>query len=83
MLESKTPPQDLEAFCKENGFVKWFLTSARDDIGMNEAGNFVVQTILDNDDGFAKQYAKQQDIKGIKILDSNVPRAKPSACCSQ
>jgi len=35
----------LDEFCKENGFIGWFATSAKDDIGINDAGNFLIKAI--------------------------------------
>jgi len=39
----------LDNFCKEHGFIGWFKTSAKDDIGIDGAGDFLVKAILAKD----------------------------------
>ncbi|KAL0219234.1 hypothetical protein P9112_004887 [Eukaryota sp. TZLM1-RC] len=39
----------MDAFCKEHNFQGWFATSARDDVGINEACSFLVEKIREND----------------------------------
>eukprot|EP01115_Flamella_aegyptia_P009667 TRINITY_DN41367_c0_g1_i1.p1 TRINITY_DN41367_c0_g1~~TRINITY_DN41367_c0_g1_i1.p1 ORF type:complete len:216 (+),score=67.80 TRINITY_DN41367_c0_g1_i1:91-738(+) len=39
----------LDRFCKENGFIGWFSTSAKDDVNVDEAGDFLVKNILMRD----------------------------------
>jgi len=39
----------MDAYCQENGFIGWFETSAKDDIGIEQAARFLVQKILEND----------------------------------
>lgn len=36
----------LNGFCTTHGFTKWYLTSARDGIGIDEAAEFLIQTIV-------------------------------------
>ncbi|XP_077992528.1 ras-related protein Rab-32B-like [Glandiceps talaboti] len=38
--------QSLDAFCRENKFVGWFATSAKEDKNINEAMVFLVQNVL-------------------------------------
>ncbi|KAL0212973.1 hypothetical protein RCL1_006599 [Eukaryota sp. TZLM3-RCL] len=39
----------MDAFCKEHNFIGWFATSAREDIGINEACSYLVDRIREND----------------------------------
>eukprot|EP00062_Callorhinchus_milii_P024800 gi/632985084/ref/XP_007909481.1/ PREDICTED: ras-related protein Rab-38-like [Callorhinchus milii] len=43
----------LEHFCKENGFVGWFETSAKDNVHIEEAARLLVETVLAVEDGDA------------------------------
>ncbi|XP_051542102.1 ras-related protein Rab-38-like [Myxocyprinus asiaticus] len=36
----------MDQYCKENGFVGWFETSAKENININEASNFLVKHII-------------------------------------
>ncbi|KAM3868575.1 ras-related protein Rab-38b [Diretmus argenteus] len=36
----------MDQFCKDNGFVGWFETSAKDNMNINEAANFLVKHIM-------------------------------------
>ncbi len=45
---SQTPAQ-MDAFCVENGFVGWFETSAKEDINVEKAANFLVSKIMESD----------------------------------
>jgi len=40
----------MDKFCQENGFIGWFETSAKNDIGINEAALCLVKTIMKNDE---------------------------------
>ncbi|PRP77305.1 lightoid-like [Planoprotostelium fungivorum] len=39
----------MEQFCKENGFIGWFETSAKDNINVDESGHYLVEHILNRD----------------------------------
>lgn len=39
----------MDKFCEEKDFIKWFETSAKENIGIDEAAKFLVQKILEND----------------------------------
>ncbi|CAG0885435.1 unnamed protein product [Cyprideis torosa] len=42
-------PGKMDDFCKEKGFVGWFETSAKENVGIEEAAQFLVSKILAND----------------------------------
>jgi signal transduction protein with GAF and PtsI domain len=39
----------MEQYCEEKGFVGWFETSAKENLNINQAAEFLVQRIIDND----------------------------------
>ncbi len=44
----KTPLSEevMNDYCKENGFLAWFATSAKENINIDEAVNFLVENII-------------------------------------
>lgn len=45
-IQSYKTKQDLDNFIQENGFVGWFETSAKDNVGIDEAGKFLIEKIM-------------------------------------
>ncbi|GFY57178.1 hypothetical protein TNIN_121111, partial [Trichonephila inaurata madagascariensis] len=43
-------PASMDEFCKEKGFSGWFLTSAKDNVNVDEAARFLVRKILESQD---------------------------------
>lgn len=58
----------MDQFCKDNGFVGWFHTSAKDNININEAANFLVKHIM----------ATESDILKSVIPDTISPQLDSS-----
>ena len=46
-LGSVPNPDELDRYCAENGFIGWFATSAREDIGINDAFARLTDEILE------------------------------------
>jgi len=70
---TKTPTQ-MDEFCQEHGFVGWFETSAKDNIGIDNASKFLIQKILEN-----KVTNKPQETGVVR------PQSQPSekkGCCN-
>ncbi|XP_026116698.1 ras-related protein Rab-38-like [Carassius auratus] len=44
----------MDQYCKENGFVGWFETSAKENININEAANFLVKRIIASENDILK-----------------------------
>jgi len=70
---------DLNEFCKTYGFEKWFLTSAKEDIGISDASKYLVQRILENDDAFNSPTTREE-IGSIVITKTNTTQ-KQMGCC--
>jgi len=74
-LRSKPKMND---FVKENGFEGWFETSAKENLNIDEAANFLVGKILESD----KKYTEKKDPHESTVLKSNnAPTAKSGGCC--
>ncbi|XP_026872797.1 ras-related protein Rab-38 [Electrophorus electricus] len=58
----------VDQFCKENGFVGWFETSAKENININEAANFLVKHII----------ASESDILKSVTPDTISPQLTPT-----
>jgi len=76
---STQPPDEtnLDDFSKEHKFIKWFFTSAKENIGIEEATNFLVNTMLNNDQIRSHQ---SQEYKGLNLSKPN-PKKKDDICC--
>lgn len=46
--KQKQRKEMLNTFCKTHGFIAWFETSAKDNVGIETASNTLVRAILDN-----------------------------------
>nr|XP_057943012.1 ras-related protein Rab-38-like isoform X2 [Doryrhamphus excisus] len=65
----------MEQLCKDHGFAGWFETSARDNLNINEAANFLVKHIM----------ATEHDILRTSVPDTVSPRLNQqgeSSSCS-
>ncbi|XP_076999518.1 ras-related protein Rab-32 [Tamandua tetradactyla] len=74
---SSQSPAQLDHFCRENGFVTWFETSAKDNINIEEAAHFLVGTILAN-----RSICTREEQEDVIRLHQDAPPAKgKSQCC--
>lgn len=71
---------DLSEFCRVNGFEKWFLTSAKEDIGIDEASRFLVQRMLENDAAYHLTRT-EEDHGSIVITKSDQKQKISGTCC--
>lgn len=46
LSSSEIDKEKLDKFCEDNGFLAWFGTSAKDNVGIEEAMSFLVKAIL-------------------------------------
>ncbi|KAM8831304.1 ras-related protein Rab-32a isoform 2-T2 [Spinachia spinachia] len=67
----------MDDFCKETGFLGWFETSAKDNINVDEAARFLVESILANDKGLPYEESNGERIK----LDQQTVAAESKAGC--
>jgi len=64
---------EMKKFCEENGFIGWFETSAKDDIGIDDAANCLINTIMNYYDITPKPKAR--------TLHLSAPLPPPSKNC--
>jgi Ras-related protein Rab-32 len=66
----------MDQYCDEKGFVGWFETSAKENLNINQAAEFLVQKIIENDQG---QVAPEPDSSKLNLKPGE-DEAK-SGCC--
>ena len=76
--------RQMDKFCEDNGFIGWFETSAKDDIGIEDAAKCLVAKILENDTGRGK--AKDKTGKGTVQIQAGPANGAPppeqkGGCC--
>ena len=74
----------LDAFCKEHGFVAWFETSAKDNKNIEESVKGLVTSILQHPEAFlAQKEAKKEEGAGGKVSMSlaGEEKKKEGGCC--
>lgn len=77
--EASIDKAKLDEFCKENGFLGWFDTSAKLNTNIDKSARFLVDQILVHEDIFVKKKQTQGTFQpGI----SDRPTAVKSGCCN-
>jgi len=73
----------MDKFCKEHKFIGWFETSAKDNVNIDEAGNFLVDHILKHDPKAQRNQQQAKDPSIVKLgngSNSAPPETKESGC---
>lgn len=68
--------KEMDDYCGEKGFVGWFETSAKENLNINQAAEFLVQKIIENDQG---QIAQETDTQKVNVKAGD--DAKEGGCC--
>ncbi|XP_026160893.1 ras-related protein Rab-32 [Mastacembelus armatus] len=68
----------LDRFCKDNGFLGWFETSAKDNINIDEASAFLVKQMMLCDIGLSND---EHHRDGIKVSHTPRETQSQSLCC--
>ncbi|XP_049452736.1 ras-related protein Rab-32 [Epinephelus fuscoguttatus] len=68
----------LDSFCKDNNFMGWFETSAKDNINIDEAGAFLVRQMMLCDTGLSNEEHRWD---GIKVSQAPEESQSQSLCC--
>jgi len=67
--------EELDKFCNEQGILAWFATSAKDDLGITDAANRLIKTVIES----GQKDDQEQDPSTIKISTRQTPQNKK--CC--
>eukprot|EP01121_Diplochlamys_sp_Union-15-3_P004762 TRINITY_DN14968_c0_g1_i1.p1 TRINITY_DN14968_c0_g1~~TRINITY_DN14968_c0_g1_i1.p1 ORF type:complete len:160 (-),score=35.86 TRINITY_DN14968_c0_g1_i1:39-452(-) len=80
LIDVQSRPQtnaELDQFCEDHGFIGWFDTSAKDNIGIDDAGNFLVKAILTRLDSLPKvKFEPKESVN----LDANSNHSGECGC---
>ncbi|KAL7380628.1 hypothetical protein ABVT39_021035 [Epinephelus coioides] len=68
----------LDSFCKDNNFMGWFETSAKDNINIDEAGALLVRQMMLCDTGLSNEEHRWD---GIKVSQAPGESQSQSLCC--
>ncbi|XP_033499552.1 ras-related protein Rab-32 [Epinephelus lanceolatus] len=68
----------LDSFCKDNNFMGWFETSAKDNINIDEAGALLVRQMMLCDTGLSNE---EHHWDGIKVSQAPGESQSQSLCC--
>ncbi|KAF7278160.1 ras-related protein Rab-38-like isoform X2 [Rhynchophorus ferrugineus] len=83
-ITTKTVPIDIDAFCKENGIISWFVTSAKDNIHIDEAMIRLTAAALKNHHSLQFPLITDDVIKLANQDQSdnkNLEQKNPKSCC--
>ncbi|MGH0146191.1 UNVERIFIED_CONTAM: hypothetical protein FKN15_007929 [Acipenser sinensis] len=69
---------NMDQFCKESGFLGWFETSAKDNINVEEAARFLVESILIKVKGLPNEDSNGDT---VKLDQEKVATESKSQCC--
>lgn len=74
--------EQLDAFCKEHGFVRWYETSAKENINIEESVKGLVSSILEHSDALgAQKDAKKEKEGGVSMSLAGEAPKKEGGCC--
>jgi GTPase SAR1 family protein len=82
LAEEPLDKEMMEKFCKENNFIAWFETSAKDNINIDEAGNCLVEHILTHDPDAHKTVGTDKTEGTIELTKGGAasPEGEKSRC---
>ena len=73
--------EKMDAYVKEQGFLDWFETSAKEDIGIKKAFNTIVGHILANDPDVHEADADTVKLTGAGAKRDGAATNSKSKCC--
>lgn len=73
-------PASMDEFCKDNNFAGWFLTSAKENVNIEDAAKFLISQILHNHKALNLDESEQASVP----LSASAPLGQPvrrRSCC--
>ena len=70
---------EMNEYCRENGFAGWFETSAKENTNIHEAVRFLVEKILENQNNMQDTEEHSEALNLEDVSDKN--GKKKSGCC--
>jgi len=77
LAEEPLDKEMMDKFCKENNFISWFETSAKDNINIDEAGNCLVEHILTHDPDAHKNTQPERTEGTVQLTSNNNAAVEP------
>ncbi|CAF1150226.1 unnamed protein product [Adineta ricciae] len=71
--------QQMNEYCQEKGFVKWFETSAKDNINIENSIKFLIDEIMKHIEVIQSANASKEDI--VNPEDQSPPSTGSKSCC--
>jgi len=68
---------EMDQYCEENNYIGWFETSAKKDVNIEQAANFLVKRLIE--DQLSKNDDEKEDNNFLNL--EKPPNPTPSSCC--
>lgn len=82
LSETRLDPAKMDAYIKENRFIAWYETSAKEDIGITKGVKTLVAHILENDPDVIHEKERAQGFKlGAEEQKDDSKAKKSDGCC--
>lgn len=78
MVKTALNEEVMDQYCKENGFIAWFATSAKDNVNIDESVACIVNHIIKKDE----QASKRDNVEGFTLAEPPAARPSGGGCCS-
>ncbi|KAI9494441.1 P-loop containing nucleoside triphosphate hydrolase protein [Zychaea mexicana] len=72
-------PMEMDELCDNQGFIKWFETSAKDNTNIDDAARFLIQSILKIEEEHGSPDLDDEDSERIRIEDNK--SSGGGGCC--
>ena len=79
LVKNAINPSQLDQYCRDNGIVKWFETSAKDNINVEDAANFLVKQILETES--QSRGDSESDSDAVRPDDANMQGGGGNCAC--
>ncbi|KAG0307932.1 rab32, member RAS oncoprotein [Dissophora globulifera] len=70
--------EEMDLFCQEHGFLKWFATSAKDNSNIEDAAQFLLEEIMATEEALG--YKQNNDAAMLERVQLSQSKAKEGCC---